>query len=228
MTTSDTRDSLSTNDSVQNEMPLHRVHITRPFYLSKFEITQSQWLAVIGTAPWEGGDRVESGSEYPATFVTWEDANGFCEKLTASGVETWRLPAEAEWEYACRAGTMTTYSFGDHHRLLSMHGWFRDNAGVVGESFPHQVGQKKPNPFGLHDMHGNVWEWCSDWFDADFYSRTPVADPRGPLIGENRLNRGGGFNTYASACRSAFRLPRSPSYRKARVGFRVIQELPNQ
>ena len=143
------------------------VTLTQPFGLGKYEVTQGQWKSVMGTEPWEGQSSVQIGEDNPATYVSWDDATEFCKKLTQreSTGEEYRLPTEAEWEYACRAGTTTAYSFGDDEKQLGEYAWFNGNALDVDEKYAHAVGLKKPNPWGLHDMHGNVAEWCSDWYD---------------------------------------------------------------
>ena len=150
------------------------VTLTKPFRLGKYEVTQGQWKSVMGTEPWDGQEGVKVDKDCPATSVSWDDATEFCEKLTAiernagtlKANEKYRLPTEAEWEYACRAGTTTAFSFGDDGSKLSEYAWFRGNANDVDEKYAHKVGLKMPNPWGLYDMHGNVIEWCSDRNDA--------------------------------------------------------------
>ena len=161
------------------------VTLTKPFGLGKHEVTHGQWKSVMGTEPWGGQKYVTADKDCPATFVSYFVAVEFCEKLTdlerKSGKlkanEEYRLPSEAEWEYACRAGTTTAYSFGDDEKQLGEYAWFRGNAMNAGEEYAHKVGWKKPNPWGLHDMHGNVWEWCSDWYGDALSGGT---DPIGP------------------------------------------------
>ena len=205
------------------------VTLTKPFELGKTEVTQGQWKEVMGTEPWSGED-VELAKDCPATFVSWNDATKFCQKLTEierkSGTlkadEEYRLPTEAQWEYACRAGTTTTYSFGDDEKQFGDYAWFRGNAMNAGEEYAHKVGWKKPNPWGLHDMHGNVWEWCSDWYDGKLAGGI---DPVGPNAGSYyRVLRGGNWDLYASYCRSAIR-DGSPTYRGTDVGFRIDRVL---
>ena len=155
---------------------------------------QAAGKSVQKPAYWD--DRRFNQPEQPVVGVSWDEARAYCE--WAGG----RLPTEAEWEYACRAGTTTEYSFGDDAELLEEYAWFDKNSG--GQTQP--VGAKKPNPWGLHDMHGNVWEWCQDWFDGDVLRTTsPTDDPPGPERGSSRVFRGGGWGDGASCCRASYR-----------------------
>ncbi|MEQ8791501.1 MAG: SUMF1/EgtB/PvdO family nonheme iron enzyme [Pirellulaceae bacterium] len=205
----------------EDEHPQHRVRITRPFHLATTEVTQGQWMAVMGTTPWKGEDYVKEGSDYPATYVSWDEAVEFCRKLSEKEGRTYRLPTEAEWEYACRGGSTTKYSFGASDTSLKDHAWFEVNAWDVDEKYAHSVGQKRANAFGLYDMHGNVWEWCQDWYGEDYYANSPGNDPRGPSEGSYRVYRGGGWSPAAWDCRSAFRSGYNPSLRISILGFRV-------
>ena len=161
------------------------VTLTKPFGLGKTEVTQGQWKKVMGSEPWNGHKHVQADKDYPATWVSLKNATRFCEKLTdlerKSGKlkanEEYRLPTEAEWEYACRAGTTTAYSFGDDEKQLGEYAWFDDN--TRGEEYAHKVGLKKPNPWGLRDMHGNVWEWCLDWYGDALSGGTDPVGPKG-------------------------------------------------
>ncbi len=137
----------------------HKVTITKAFYMQTTEVTQGQWKAVMGTEPWKGKPFVKEGPNNAASYVSWNDAVAYCEKLSEKESVTYRLPTEAEWEYACRAGTETRWSFGDDEKALGDYAWYRENAGGIGEQYAHQVGLKPPNAFGLYDMHGNVFEW---------------------------------------------------------------------
>ena len=206
-----------------DEGPQHDVTITRDFYLGKFEVTQAQWEALMGTRPWLEDAGQPSGPDYPVSFVSWRDALAFTSELTeqARGQEglVFRLPTEAEWEYACRAGTTTMWSFGDNEQLLGNYAWYVDNSGFM----PHPVGLKLPNPWGLHDMHGNVWEGVYDWY-GQYTSRLEV-DPRGPDTGPGRAGRGGRFANTARRLRSANRDDHySELFRSSGVGFRVLGE----
>ena len=210
---------------LNDEHPRHRVTLTKPFYLGRTEVTQGQWKAVMGTTPWKGkefvNEFVKEGDNYAATYVDWNDAVEFCRKLSEKEGVEYRLPTEAEWEYACRAGTTTMYSFGDDDSQLGDYAWSDKNAGQVGEKYAHIVGQKKPNPWGLYDMHGNVWEWCQDWIGE--YPAGDVTDPVGPDSDSYRGFRGGSWGVSAWYCRSADRFKDSPSFRHYSLGFRVLR-----
>ncbi|OQB96022.1 MAG: Serine/threonine-protein kinase pkn1 [Verrucomicrobia bacterium ADurb.Bin122] len=201
----------STNGE-SDEQPVTQVEITRAFWLGKTEVTQSQWEAVMGSNP-----SSFKGSDRPVECVSYDDALEFCRKLTAreraagrlpSGYE-YTLPTEAQWEYACRAGTT-----GDYAGSLGSMGWYGANSG----NQTHPVAQKQANAWGLYDMHGNVWEWCLDW-KGDYAGGT-VRDPAGPSSGSYRVYRGGGWGGTASCCRSANRNFFVPGYRSF-LGFRL-------
>ena len=209
-------------DYFEDQPPRHPVTLTKPFYLGATEVTQGQWKAVMGTTPWKGDDRVKAGDDYPATDVSWEDAVEFCRKLSEiEGVE-YRLPTEAEWEYACRAGTTTLYSFGDDESQLGEYAWYSENA----DDRTHIVGQKKPNPCGLYDMHGNVCEWCQDCHGE--YPSYDVTDPveSDTYLFPERVLRGGSILDDAPSLRSADRgLDLGDDYRSF-VGFRAARTYP--
>jgi len=208
--------------------PQVATRVTRAFSIGRTVVTQSQWRAVMGTDPWRH-TRYQSlpvrqrGDNFPAVYVNWSEAVLFCETLTAlerehgslSGTQHFRLPTEAEWEYACRAGTTTAYSFGDDPGRLHDHGWFCDNSGGM----LRPVAQRRPNPWGLFDMHGNAWEWCSDWYDDTLAGGD---DPVGPALGSVRVVRGGIWGYDASYCRSAYRGRFDPRRRNSLYGFRVV------
>ena len=170
----------------------HEVTFTKTFYIGKYEVTQEQWDAVMGNKPSE-----EKGKNLPVTSVSWKDCQEFIKKLNAKTDGGYRLPTEAEWEYACRAGTTTAYSFGDEITPK--------DANYVSSSTgkPVAVGSYQPNAFGLYDMHGNVWEWCEDRHGE--YPKVAVTDPKGPATGYGRVLRGGSFNLNASRARSSCR-----------------------
>jgi formylglycine-generating enzyme required for sulfatase activity len=193
----------------------HNVMITRPYYLGVFEVTQEQYQRVMGENP----SRFKNAKN-PVEEVSWVDAVSFCKKLSEVAAEKsagrfYRLPTEAEWEYACRAGTSTAYCFGDARYQLHNYAWYGENS----ESTTHSVGLKKPNAFGLYDMHGNVWEWCQDWYSD--YPSGALIDPRGPSGGTYRVSRGGSWGYDEANCRSAFRSTYVPTSRSNDLGFRV-------
>jgi formylglycine-generating enzyme required for sulfatase activity len=194
--------------------PVHKVRITKPFYMGKTEVTQEQWQAVMGNNP----SRFK-GAKNPVEQVSWDDCQAFVKKLSAKvGGLAFALPTEAEWEYACRAGSTTKYCFGDSDRELGDYGWYDSNS----DKKTHPVGQKKPNAFGLYDMHGNVWEWCQDWYDENYYKNSPKDDPTGPTKGDGRVLRGGSWFYDPWSCRSAYRFRGNPTYRNDRNGCRVV------
>src|SRR5262249_47813303 len=182
----------------------HMVDISQPFYLGEFEVTQEEYETVMNGNPVHFKDRAKK--RFPVESVSWEDARKFCEELAARPEEkrlrrSYRLPTEAEWEWAARAGTTTAYSFGDDAAALGDYAWFRENGGER----THEVGTKKANPWGLFDMYGNVAEWCSDSYERDYYRKSATSDPKGPATGQQRVLRGGNFDAKATSCRSADR-----------------------
>ena len=204
------------------------VTLTKPFGLGKTEVTQGQWKSVMGSEPWNGQTNTIKGENVSATHVNYDDTADFCERLTdlehkagkLKANEEYRLPTEAEWEYACRAGTATAYSFGDDESKLGEYAWFDGNAFKVREEYAHDVGLKMPNPWGLYDMHGNVFEWCSDWYGE---ALSGGVDPAGPNGGSSRVFRGGGWRRFPGLGRSAARSINVPSYRSYSLGFRVAR-----
>ena len=192
----------------------HEVTLTEPFQMGVHEVTQAQYEQVMGVNPsWF------TGANNPVETVSWEDAVEFCRKLSELPAEkaagnVYRLPTEAEWEYACRAGTTTKHSFGDDESELG-YAWLSENSGDE----THPVGSKLPNAWGLYDMHGNVWEWCQDWDGDD--SSGSFTDPDGPASGSHRVLRGGSWGGSAALCPSAYRIMHYPSERYSDFGFRV-------
>jgi len=212
----------SEQDRYDNEGPQTVVTLTQGFWMSQYLVTQAQYQDVMGSNPaYFGGD-----PRRPVERVTWNDATNYCGVLTARerlagrlpAGYVYRLPTEAEWEYACRAGTMTRFSFGDDpgYSQLGTYAWFAANS----SNQTHPVGEKQPNPWGLYDMHGNVWEWCLDRYGS--YPGGAVADPRGPATGSDRVIRGGSWGYDGRFCRSAYRYDVSPDYRSISVGFRPV------
>jgi sulfatase modifying factor 1 len=257
-------------DLFEDELPRHRVRITRPFYLGSCEVTVGQFRKFIedsgyrseperdGTGGWgvnartgkfEGRKREYSWQNpgfpqtdtHPVVNVTWNDAVAFCRWLSRKENKTYRLPTEAEWEYACRAGTTTRYFCGDDPETLVRFANIADASGAAkgklqfrdwdklalagrdGHTYTAPVGSFKPNAWGLYDMHGNVWEWCSDRYGEDYYPKSPRDDPQGPATGHLRVRRGGAWHTFPLYVRSAFRNYNTPVSRYLNLGFRVAR-----
>jgi formylglycine-generating enzyme required for sulfatase activity len=194
---------------------VHKVRITKPFYLGNYEVTQEQWEAVMGSNPSDF-----KGPKNPVEQVSWDDCQQFLVKLNAkSGGQGSKfvLPTEAQWEYACRAGSAGKFCFGDNEKQLGEYAWYDENS----DGKTHAVGGKKPNTFGLHDMHGNVWELCQDWYGA--YGAEAVDDPGGPTTGSSRVGRGGGWYAGGGGCQSAYRAIIKPGGRLDFLGLRVAR-----
>ena len=200
-----------------DEKPRHEVTITKPFYMGVYEVTQAQWKAVMGDH-----DSYFKGDDLPVDNVSWDDCRQFAAKLKGKAGQRLicRLPTEAEWEYACRAGSTTAYCFGDDPGGLGEYAWYAANS----QNKTHPVGQKKPNAWGLYDMHGNVWEWCEDGYLPGYYANSPAEDPKGPgPLANNRVARGGSCHHPAEDARSACRyFWGKPSNRYGVLGFRVV------
>ena len=210
--------------AIRDEKPVHNVTLDG-YYIGQYEITQGQWKAVMGTTVEQ--QRVNAdpswklygmGDDYPIYYVSWEEAKLFCEKLSAQTGEKYRLPTEAEWEYAARGGNRadgTKYAGSNDFNNVA---WCQANSEAV-----HPVGQKRPNGLGLYDMSGNVWEWCQDWFGD--YSSSPSVNPQGPSVGSNRVFRGGSWYFPGESCRISYRssiLDKPAWY--IQIGFRVVRE----
>jgi len=210
-------------DHLENELPQHEVALTRGFWMGKYVVTKAQWQAVMGTTPWAGKLYVLDEPDSPAVYVSWDDAQMFIEKLNALTGREFRLPTEAEWEYAARAGTTTRFYWGDDEDYSAMpdYAWFKDNAFDAGNHYAHIVGQKKPNAWGLYDIAGNVWEWCHDWYA--YYPAVNQTDPTGPNEGDCRVLRGGSWFFYGGFSRSARRDDYPPSVRSYEFGFRLVE-----
>jgi uncharacterized protein (TIGR02996 family) len=193
-----------------DEGPRHLVRISQPFYLGVYPVTRAQWSALAGTTP---GRFTEP--DQPVSSVSWFQGRLFAETLSERTGLRFRLPTEAEWEYACRAGTTTPFYTGQGKKALQRAGWV-----ACGDARP--VGQKEPNAWGLFDMHGNVLEWCEDWFDENYYEISPHVDPPGPASGERRVERGGCYGHQTRHCRSAFRRGSLPDYLHDGTGFRLV------
>lgn len=204
------------SEDFETTKPVHKVTLS-PFHIGKFQVTQAQWKAVMGNNPSHF-----KGDTLPVEQVSWDDAVSFCEKLSKQTGKTYRLPTEAEWEYSCLAGSTGKYCFGDDEALLKDYAWY-------GEPFmgkTHPVGEKLPNNWGLHDMHGNVWEWCQDWYDKIYYAELAkqgeAINPQGPANGEYRVLRGGSWNHAQGLARAVFRHGNRPATRNLDLGFRVL------
>ncbi len=202
------------------EKPQHKIHISKSFYLGKYEVTQEQWGAVMGNknpSNFLSPDR-------PVDEVSWNDVQVFIQKLnTIEKTQSYRLPTEAEWEYAARAGSKTSYCYGDDPdgAELGQYAWFEQNA----EQQTHPVGMLSPNAWDLYDMHGNVSEWVQDRYDKQYYLNSPAKDPLGPETGRKRVVRGGSWINQAYSCRSAARGYYSPDYTDSDFGFRIVRSI---
>ena len=196
-----------------SDKPGHPVTITKPFYIGKYPVTQEQYWAITGENP-----STFRGNYSPVEQVSWDDAQVFCAKVAAQTNQIVRLPTEAEWEFSCRAGTDTTYYSGDTEADLNLVAWYLANS----NSSTQPVGQKAPNNFGIYDMHGNVWQWCQDWYTEHAYKISEVMDPQGPSLATYRVLRGGSWRFNALRCRSARRDAFIPIRRGDDIGFRVV------
>jgi len=199
-----------------DEQPVHEVQIGRPFYLGKYPVTQSQWETVMG----RNTSYFRGNPNRPMENVSWEEVQEFITKLNESeGALLYRLPTEAEWEFAARAGSTTDYCFGNDARRLSRYAWYGLNAGGTTQT----VRQLRPNAWELYDMHGNVWEWVQDWYDEDYYAQSAHHNPSGPSAGAYRVVRGGSWDCKAGDCRSASRNVEHPGGHSRFVGFRLAK-----
>jgi formylglycine-generating enzyme required for sulfatase activity len=191
----------------EDEKPQHHVKISQPFYLGKYEVTQSEWASVMAETP----SRFK-GESHPVENVSWNDVQVFISRLNEKeGTHKYRLPTEAEWEYAARAGTTSAYYFGNDVANLGRYAWYDGNSG----GRTHPVGQKQANPWGLHDMHGNVWEWVADEYKGSYSNRGHPHNPRA------RALRGGSWSLNPWSQRSAFRMGSAPNLRSEANGFRL-------
>jgi formylglycine-generating enzyme required for sulfatase activity len=202
------------SEEYDDEKPVHQITLTRGLWLAATQTTQAQWRAVTGKNP----SYFKGNADLPVEQVSWQDCMKFVGALASAAPEglQFDLPTEAEWEYACRADSTTAWSFGDHESGLDDYAWFYGNS----DGKTHPVGQKRPNAWGLYDMHGNVWEWCRDWYGR--YKAGPVRDPQGPRSGEYRILRGGSWAGDPRYTRSAIRYRGVPSYRGYCVGMRAV------
>ena len=203
----------------------HHIKLTKAFYIGKFEVTQIQYRTIMSENPSKFG-----GGKLPVENVSWYEAMRFLKKLSDKTGMKFRLPTEAEWEYACRAGTTTAFNTGTtlDSDVANYDAEKPYADGIIGKYLDRTcvVGSYPPNAFGLYDMHGNVWEWCNDIYNEDYYKVTPSIDPKGPQTdGGDRVIRGGAWNEYAYKCRSADRNDRGPKANQSHIGFRVVLEI---
>lgn len=189
----------------------HRVTLSQGFWLAKHEVTQEQWASVMGNNP-----STFRGPQNPVDTVSWDDCQAFIQKLNGQAGISSRLPTESEWEYGCRAGTTSAYGFGEKRTNVDAYSWFGENGGGT----THPVGKKQANAWGLHDMHGNLWEWCQDWYGV--YPSGAVTDPTGPDTGTARVMRGGSYGGLARRSRSAYRSFETPGRAARFIGFRLL------
>lgn len=195
-----------------DDQPVHEVTITKPFLIGVHAVTERQYERVMG------GNQAElKGVRRPRERVSWNAAKDFCRKLSEMENVEYRLPTEAEWEYACRAGTSTEFYWGD--KFDPQYAWIEWNSGGTAQN----VGARRPNPWGLFDMSGNVWEWCEDWYDGGDAGSGAQVDPKGPSDGKYRVLRGGSWNGPPEYCRSASRDYLNPDSRTGSLGFRVVR-----
>lgn len=203
-----------TGRSTLDDETQYEVILTRPFYIQETEVTQKQWKALMGTNP-----SYFHGDDLPVERISWVEVQSYIEKLNQKNEGFYRLPTEAEWEYVARAETSTPYFFGEDSSLLGDYAWYKENA----NKSTHPVGQKKPNPWGLYDIYGNVFEMVQDWYDD--YPIGIATNPRGPFRGESKANRGGSWVYSARYCRSAQRYSAPKNFAHVGLGFRLVREL---
>jgi len=198
----------------EDEMPVHSVRVS-DFYIGKYEVTQEQWRAIMGNS----SDKFSGCDNCPVKRVSWNDVQEFIQKLNAKTGKTYRLPTEAEWEYAASAGNKSANKWAgvSYESSIGSYAWYEGNSALK----THPVGLKQPNALGLYDMSGNVWEWCEDWYSTEYYANSPQTDPQGPSSGTERVSRGGSWYDYASACRVASRNSNSPDHSGYDIGFRL-------
>lgn len=213
------------HDRDSNEEPQHSVKLSG-FWMGKFEVTKSQWQALMGTTPWSGHSNVLTDPDSPAEYVSWNDAQSFLTEVNNRTGKTFRLPSAAEWEYACRAGTTTRFYWDDDpsHVSINYYAYWYGNAWTTGELYAHVVGRKAANTFGLFDMSGNVEEWCEDDWHESYWGapadgQTWMDSPRG----SDRIVRGGSWAANADYCRSAYRCYSNPTCTDCAYGFRVVR-----
>jgi formylglycine-generating enzyme required for sulfatase activity len=220
---------MGSNDGEDDERPIHNV-LVDPFLLSKYEITQKQWYDLMGTKPWTGLKHIEDNDDCPVVNVDWYDVRDFLRLLNRLSGQDFRLPYESEWEFACRAESSSRFSHGSLKISLANYAWYYDNAFKKGKMSAQPVGTRKPNKWGLYDMMGNVYEWCYDWYSRNYYNKSPIQTPKGPMYGSYKVVRGGDWARTDYFLRVTSRRYYSPHYKDVNVGFRLaknIIEAPN-
>jgi formylglycine-generating enzyme required for sulfatase activity len=197
--------------------------LTRGFWVGRTEVTQGQWAAVMNTRPWEGEPEVLADDDAPAVYVSHHDARRFIDRLNAATGGGFALPTEAQWEYACKAGTRRSVSPAEASETLQPFAWCYENTKPLGEGYAHRVATRESNAWGLYDMHGNAAEWCGDWYHPDTWRRASATDPAGPASGEQRVVRGGSWESLARQSRCSDRAALPPGAATSSVGFRVFR-----
>ncbi len=212
-------------DRRSGEEPQHPVTISQDFYLGKYEVTKAQWTAVMGTTPWSGYSYVLNDPNSPAVYISWNDCQDFVTELNKLGQGTFRLPSEAEWEYACRAGTTTRFYWGDDpsYTQIGDYVWYAGNTWYANERYAHVAGLKLPNDWGLYDMSGNVWEWCQDYWHDNYTGAPANGSAWESPKSSYRVLRGGNWGSYVSDCRSTLRLGNVPDRRNYKYGVRLAR-----
>ncbi|MGN1173427.1 MAG: formylglycine-generating enzyme family protein, partial [Muribaculaceae bacterium] len=202
------------DDAWDSEKPAHSVTLSG-YYIGKYEVTQAQWKAIMGTNP-----SSFKGDNLPVERVSWDDCQTFIRKLNQLTGKKFSLPTEAQWEYAARGGKSGGTKYSGCNDIDNVAWYYRD---IAGEK-THPVGTKSPNDLGIFDMSGNVWEWCQDWYDSNYYKNSPTSNPTGPESGSRRVYRGGSWDYGARCCRVSFRGDSSHVYGRGILGFRLCIE----
>lgn len=215
--------SMGSNEGEDDERPVHNVLIDC-FCLCKYVVTQKEWYDVMGTKPWKSLKFVKEGERFPAVNVSWYDARAYIDEINNVSKKKFRLPTEAEWEYACRAGADLEYSHGVFKLNLPHYAWYYENAFKKGEMYAHEVGLLRPNKYGLYDIQGNVYEWCSDWYRRNYYNKSHIHNPPGAIYGQYKSVRGGDWARGDYFLRIASRRHYSPHHKDCNVGFRLAMD----
>lgn len=225
------------NDPVtfSNELPRHSVEIIQPFQIGTYEVSVANFRHYVQSNTISAKDRIifkifnQGAENLPVVYVSWEEIQKFIIWINNtkpdSDTGTYRLPTEAEWEYVARAGTGTIYFFGNSSKQLAQYAWYNSNSLEIGDISPRPIGTKKANPWGVFDIYGNVWEWTSDYYEADHYQKSIHRTPSGPSKGSLKTIRGGSWNFDETYCRSTAREAYQPRYRSRSIGFRIIREI---